>query len=165
MPDFTIEQHNPADVDALAPLWLSMKAHHAEITPDWGPVRSDEDSWARRRADYVKWLTEPDAFCLVARGADSTVLGYALVTVNEGSPTWSDVARFAYVESLSVLPEARGRGIGSALVHRVEDHLATLGVVQVDITAVAANTGARRFYEREGYETAFVTLQRRTRRQ
>jgi GNAT superfamily N-acetyltransferase len=166
VPDFTIEQHDPAAVDALRPLWLAMKAHHAEITPDWGPVRGDEDSWARRRADYVNWLAEPDAFCLVARdSSDSAVLGYALVTVNEGSPTWAAVARFAYVESLSVLPQARGRGVGTALLQRVEEHLATLDVFQLDITAVAANSGARRFYERAGYETAFVTLQRRTRRQ
>ena len=30
------------------------------------------------------------------------------------------------------------------------------------MTAVAANEDALRFYEREGYEAAFVTMQRRT---
>ncbi len=139
--------------------------HHGAITPDWGPVRDDDDSWTRRRADYVKWLAEPDAFCLVAAcTGQGTILGYALVTVNEGSPTWASVERFGYVESLSVLPEARGTGVGSALLRAAEDQLATLGVEQVNITTVAANENARRFYEREGYEAAFITLQRRTRR-
>lgn len=174
MAEFTIEQHNPAYVDQLRPLWLAMVAHHGAITPDWGPVRDDDDSWTRRRADYVKWLAEPDAFCLAAHARaptsrDSgwlagTILGYALVTVNEGSPTWASVERFGYVESLSVLPEARSTGVGSALLRAAEDQLATLGVEQVNITTVAPNENARRFYEREGYEAAFITLQRRTRR-
>jgi GNAT superfamily N-acetyltransferase len=163
MTDFTIEQHNPAYVEQLRPLWLAMKNHHGEITPEWGPVRSDEDSWARRREDYVKWLQEPDAFCLIARAPDGTALGYALVTVNEGSPSWP-IGRFGYIESISVLPEARGAGIGGALLSGVEDHRATLDVEHVELTVVAANAGARRFYEREGYAEAFVTMQRRTRR-
>jgi ribosomal protein S18 acetylase RimI-like enzyme len=162
--DATIEQHNPAYVDQLRPLWLAMRTHHGSVTPEWGPIRDDDDSWARRRADYVKWLAEPDAFCLVARGGDGAVLGYALVTVNEGSPTWATVGRFGYVESISVLPEARGEGIGGALLRAVEDHLATLDVEHVELTVVANNAGARRFYEREGYAEAFITMQRRTRR-
>ena len=61
-----------------------------------------------------------------------------------------------------MLPEERGGGIGTTLLHAVDDHLATLGVFHVELTAVAANVAARRFYEREGYEVAFVTMQRRT---
>jgi GNAT superfamily N-acetyltransferase len=159
MADFTIEQHNPAYVEQLRPLWLAMKAHHASIAPGWGPVRDDDDSWARRRADYVKWLAEPDAFCLVARAPDGELLGYALVTFGDGSPTWQ-AGRSAELQSLSVLPSARGAGVGSALLHAVEEHIATHGVQQLYITAVAANADAVRFYEREGYETAFVTLRR-----
>jgi GNAT superfamily N-acetyltransferase len=164
MADFTIEQHNPAYVEQLRPLWLAMKEHHGSITPGRGPVRDDEDSWARRRADYVKWLAEPDAFCLVARDPEGTILGYALVTVNDGSATWAAVDRFGYLESLSVLPRARGQGVGAALLRAAEDHLATLGVEHVEITLVAANEDARRFYEREGYGPAFLTVQRRSRR-
>jgi len=162
MADVVIEQLNPAAIDVVRALWLAMRAHHGSVTPDWGPVRDDEDSWARRRADYVKWLAEPDAFCLVAWRGD-VAAGYALVTVNEGSATWP-MGRFGYIESISVLPDERGSGIGALLLHAIEDHLATLDVVHVELTAVAANEGARRFYEREGYDVAFVTMQRRTRR-
>jgi len=163
MAEFVIEQHDPRRVDVLRPLWLAMTHHHGAVTPEWGPVRDDEDSWARRRADYVKWLAEPDAFCLVA-WREHVAVGYVLVTVNSGSPTWASVTRFGYVESVSVLPEARGAGIGAALLRAAEDHLATLGVEHVELTVVAANADARRFYEREGYSEAFVTMQRRRRR-
>jgi GNAT superfamily N-acetyltransferase len=159
----TIERLDPADVEVLRPLWLALRDHHGSVTADWGPVRDDETSWARRRASYVTWLAEPDAFALVARRGHRAV-GYVLVTVNEGSPTWAAVARFGYVETLSVLPAERGSGIGRLLLHAAEDHLATLGVEHVELTVVAANAAARRFYAREGYDDAFITVQRRTRR-
>lgn len=161
--DAVIERLDAAAVDELRPLWLALRDHHGALTPDWGPVRDDDSSWAVRRRSYEAWLAEPDAFCLVARH-DGAVVGYALVTVMGGSPTWADVARFGYVETLSVLPDARGAGIGGALLRAVEDHLATLGVVQVELTVLARNADARRFYAREGYGEDFLTLVRRTRR-
>ncbi len=153
------------ELDALRPLWLALRDHHHAITPTWGPVRDDEDSWARRRKDYAAWLQEEDAFCLVAQapgdddGAGAgPLLGYLLGTVNAGSPTWKGAARFCYVETLSVLPEARGRGVGRALLAAARQRLAGIGVTRIELTAVAANEDARRFYAREGFELAFVTL-------
>lgn len=154
---------DPADVDVLRPAWLALRDHHHTLTPDWGPVHDDDASWGRRRADYVKWLDEPDAFCLVAR-RDGAFAGYTLVTVNRTGPTWSAAERFGYVETLSVMPHQRGRGVGSALLTAAEDRLAGLGVVMVELAMVARNAEARRFYEREGYDVAFLTMQRRVRR-
>jgi ribosomal protein S18 acetylase RimI-like enzyme len=145
-------------LDELRPLWLALRDHHGSVTPDWEPLRAADDSWARRRADYEKWLTEPDAFCLVARQGRRAV-GYVLVTVNEGSPTWQR-GRFGYVETLSVLPDARGRSIGAALLDAAAQRLAALGVDDMELTVVARNERARRFYAREGFEEAFVTVRR-----
>ena len=159
--DLRIERLDPRDVDVLRPLWLALRDHHGSLTEDWGPVREDEDSWARRRRDYATWLTEPDAFCLVARRAeDGPPLGYALVTVNSGSPTWAAVERFGYLETLSVLPSARGAGVGTALLDALQAHLSALGVARLELTMVARNAGARRFYERAGFDVRFVTMVR-----
>jgi ribosomal protein S18 acetylase RimI-like enzyme len=159
--DLRIERLDPRDVDVLRPLWLALRDHHGSLTEDWGPVRGDEDSWARRRGDYASWLAEPDAFCLVARREeDGPALGYALVTVNSGSPTWAAVERFGYLETLSVLPSARGAGVGSALLDAVQAHLSALGVARIELAMVARNDEARRFYERAGFEVRFVTMVR-----
>ena len=156
-----IEALDPAtELEELRPLWLAMRDHHHSITPEWGPVRDDDDSWARRSKDYKSWLTEPDAFCLVARDAGGRAVGYALATVNSGSPTWVEPERFAYLESLSVLPELRGQGVGKLLMDALTAHLDTLGVTTISLSQVAANTGARRFYEREGFSVSFINLTR-----
>jgi ribosomal protein S18 acetylase RimI-like enzyme len=68
--------------------------------------------------------------------------------VNSGSPTWAAVERFGYLETLSVLPSARGAGVGTALLDAVQAHLSALGVVRLELTMVARNAEARRFYER-----------------
>ena len=157
-----IDREGPEAIPELRELWLALRDHHAQITPDWGPVRDDDDSWGRRRADYERWLAEPDAFVLVAREAPGgPPVGYAMVTVNAGSPTWAAVDRFGYVETLSVAADARGQGLGAALLDEVTAQLAAIGVDQIEITLVAANDGARRFYERQGYEPSFLTVRRR----
>ena len=160
MPDLVITPLEPADLDVLRPLWLALRDHHGSITPDWGPVRSDDESWARRRADYEKWLAEPDAFAFVAHRGHRAV-GYALVTVNPGSPTWAAADRAGYVETLSVAPEERGKGTGAALLRATHDRLEQLGVDHVELTVVSANEDARRFYAREGYEEVFVAVRRK----
>jgi GNAT superfamily N-acetyltransferase len=155
-------------VPELRELWLALRDHHAAITaddPTMPPVHDDEASWAQRRADYEQWLSEPDAFVLVARdgGPAGRPVGYAMVTVNEGSPTWR-FGRAGDVESLSLLPAARGRGIGAALLDAVEEQLAAIGVDELRLTVVAANEDARRFYAREGFTERFLTLTRDRRR-
>lgn len=147
-------------IDELEPLWLALIAHHHEVAPQLGPLRAGADSWARRRAAYERWLGEPDAFVLVAREQGATI-GYALVRVTAGSPTWAEPERAGEVETLSLLPRARGRGLGRALLDRAAAELAAIGVDEMRLTAVATNHKAIRFYQREGFETAFVSLRRR----
>jgi GNAT superfamily N-acetyltransferase len=149
-------------VPELRELWLALRAHHGAVTAGdatMPPLLPEEESWRMRRDDYERWLAEPDAFVVVAREAGRLV-GYAMVTVNEGSPTWR-FGRSGDVESLSVLPGARGRGLGVALLDAVEARLAAAGVDELRLTVVAANADARRFYAREGFTERFVTLTRR----
>jgi ribosomal protein S18 acetylase RimI-like enzyme len=152
-----ITRHGPEVVGELRPLWLAMVAHHAEVAPELGPVRDDEDTWARRRAHYERQLARPGAFVLVARTGGRAV-GYALVTIEDASPTWSEPDGWAEIDSLSVLPEARGDGIGDRLVERVQ---AEAGDMELRLFAVTGNPGALRFYERKGFETFLVVMRRR----
>jgi ribosomal protein S18 acetylase RimI-like enzyme len=84
-------------------------------------------------------------------------VGYALVTLEEASPTWAEPAGWAEIDSLALLPEARGQGIGEQLLARVQ---AEAGGRELRLFALAGNAGALRFYEREGFET-FIHVMRR----
>jgi ribosomal protein S18 acetylase RimI-like enzyme len=59
--------------------------------------------------------------------------------------------RFGYISDLYVVPPARGRGVGSALLQAVEAHFRELGLTTVQITALYHNDQARTVYERNGF--------------
>ncbi len=46
-------------------------------------------------------------------------VGYAFVTVGPGYASWATGDRLAELETLSVLPEHRGSGLGAALLDTV----------------------------------------------
>jgi ribosomal protein S18 acetylase RimI-like enzyme len=57
----------------------------------------------------------------------------------------------AEIDELFVLPEARSRGIGTALLAAAEQALVERGCVRLQLQLARDNARARAFYERHGY--------------
>ena len=145
-------------LDAVEPLWNALQEHHSTLIPKLGgsaPKRELADSWRRRRAKYERWLRDPATFFVVAEDGDRPI-GYAFVTVGSGYAAWQTGDRLAELETLSVLPEHRGDGVGAALLDSVWEHLAELGIEDLAITAAKTNLDSHRFYERHGFTQGFV---------
>jgi ribosomal protein S18 acetylase RimI-like enzyme len=77
-----------------------------------------------------------------------------------GADTWITGERIAELESISVLPEHRGAGIGSALFGALDRELEARGIEDVVIGALPGNEGAIRMYERRGYRPTWLYLSR-----
>ena len=121
----------------------------------------DEQSWSARRALYAGFL-DHGGFALLAE-RDGALIGYALVAVKtsaetELDDTWRSGARVAEIETLSVAPAARGLGVGSALLDRVDAELEDAGIRDVLIAAFVTNTDAIRLYERRGFRAASLVM-------
>jgi ribosomal protein S18 acetylase RimI-like enzyme len=150
-----------SEIDQLAtvePLWNALQEHHSKLIPNLGgsaPKRELADSWRRRRAKYERWLQDPETFFVVAEDGDRPI-GYAFVTVGSGYAAWQTGDRLAELETLSVLPEHRGGGVGTALLESVWERLAEIGVEDLAITAAKTNADSHRFYERHGFSQGFV---------
>jgi ribosomal protein S18 acetylase RimI-like enzyme len=147
--EWLIARGDPAEIDRLEPLWKSLLEHHEQVYVDL-PQRSPEESWRRRRAEYVRWLAQEGSFFVVARRGDG-LLGYAMVELCEGSPMWDMGERAAALQTLIVAPSERRRGLGGALMDAVDRELARLGVKHVLVEIMADNEEAMRFYEGRGY--------------
>lgn len=146
------------ELAALEPIWNALQAHHSEITPDLGsrtPKRAMPDAWRIRRSKYERWLGDPDTFFVVAE-ADDKPVGYAFVTSGPPYAGWATGNRLAELETLSVLAECRGKGVGAALLDAVWKRLAELDVDDMAITTTVTNVDAHRFYEREGFAQRFA---------
>jgi ribosomal protein S18 acetylase RimI-like enzyme len=61
-----------------------------------------------------------------------------------------------YIEHLAVLPEKRGQGIGEQLMEFAENQARAKGLKRVTLSVGIENEGARRLYERLGFQTIKV---------
>jgi ribosomal protein S18 acetylase RimI-like enzyme len=154
-----IRRAGSESIDALEELWVSLSRHHAAVAPElaevFGRPRSERDSWAVRRALYEEWLAEPGGFVLIAE-SDSLPVGYAVITTRGPEESWATGDRVAELQTLAVLPDHRGEGIGTKLVQGMHEELARLGVGHFTVSVIASNADAVRFYERLGL-TPFLT--------
>ena len=152
---------DPAELDALEPLWIALHRHHRTVVPSAALLVDDDSvSWSRRRALYRDWLKTGDALVLVARRGGAPI-GYAVAHLQDGpDDTFAVGARYAELYSLSVAPEARGGGVGSGLMDRLDERLAELGITDLSIAVMAANEDAIRFYRRRGLVPAELVLWR-----
>jgi ribosomal protein S18 acetylase RimI-like enzyme len=149
-------------LDRLRPLWLELHHHHQAVGGEaLGPYTDDDDSWPARRALYADRLAGGGFAVLAER--EGALIGYAMVSVKTSAEsgvedTWRLGARVAEIETLSVAPGARGGGVGSALLDRVDAELEAAGIGAVLISAIVTNTDAIRLYERRGFRQASVLM-------
>jgi len=157
-PQLTLRYCDNADeLDALEPLWNALQQHHAEVLPTLGsktPPRETTGAWERRRAKYEHWLEDPETFFVAAEDGGG-LIGYAFVTVSAGFAAWA-TGRLANLETLSVLPQYRRRDVGAKLLGAAWSKLADNGIDEMAITTAITNVDSHRFYERHGFEQAFV---------
>jgi GNAT superfamily N-acetyltransferase len=144
-------------IDELEPLWLALHRHHRAVAA--APVVGDDDaSWARRRAWYLDMLAGGEDVVLIAERAGRPV-GYAFLHLHHGpDDTWPVGERWGEVVSLSVLPEERGAGVGTALLDAVDAELAARGVPDLQVAVMAGNRDALRLYQRRGLAPAELVL-------
>lgn len=95
------------------------------------------------RAWYEGELKRPDVcFIYVLRTADQPVAAFCAFWL---------VAEQAHINNLAVLPELRGRGLGTQLLEVITHEAARLGASVLTLEVRQSNDAARRLYERAGF--------------
>ncbi len=122
-----VRPYEDADEAAVIALWN-------EVLPDDAP--HNDPATAIRN----KLAVERDLFLVAVEGGAvvGTVMGGY-----DGHRGW--------VYSLAVKRQCRRRGIGRALVRRLEQALATRGCLKVNLQVRSSNAGVVAFYEKLGY--------------
>lgn len=146
-------------MERLKPLWLALRNHH-ETLPAMPPVRSLEESWERRKGQYLDWL-EKDQYTLLVAESYGEPIGYAMISIGDGPATWELGDLTAEIETLSVLEDERGLGVGRALMEAAGNVAREAGARSVAVGVAHTNVDAIRFYERAGFEPFYVLMVRR----
>jgi len=141
-----------ADLGHLARLlWLN-------AAPDQ-QAKQSVDSFA---VDLDAWWTDhyDSHLAFIARLAESEVVGMAWLALVPRVPRPGvTTRRSADIQSVFVVPEQRGRRIGSALVQTASDHAFRLGASHV---TVHSGRKAVPVYERLGFASSRQLLQKET---
>ncbi|WP_137993436.1 GNAT family N-acetyltransferase [Streptomyces vilmorinianum] len=142
--DIIIRAVRPEEYDALGE--LTARAYLDDGHLDFG----EDDTYLHVLRDVARRAGEAEV--LVAVDAAGTVLGG--VTFTPGGRPWADIAADDEAEfrMLAVAKDARGRGVGEALVRAcVERARALEGCVRIRLSTQPGMASAHRIYERMGF--------------
>jgi ribosomal protein S18 acetylase RimI-like enzyme len=133
-----VRQAGPGDVDAVAPLFDAYRQFY----------RQPSDP-ALARAFLAERLERGESVVFVAE-RDGRAVGFVQLY-----PLFSSTAarprRLWLLNDLFVAPEARGGGVGRALMDRARRLAEETGAAGLELATARTNTGAQRLYESLGY--------------
>ncbi|WP_112261990.1 GNAT family N-acetyltransferase [Lentzea terrae] len=141
MPDLIIRPATEADLPAVGS--VTVEAYRVDGYLD------GTDDYADTLADAESRLREAEL--LVAVDDSGAVLG-SVTVVLPGTP-YAEISQPGELEfrMLSVAAEARGRGVGEALVRAVFDRARAAGIGQVVLSSSEKMAAAHRLYKRLGF--------------
>ncbi|MET7850906.1 GNAT family N-acetyltransferase [Streptomyces avermitilis] len=137
MPDPYIRPATHDDADELARLdrvtWSTLHAVQPRPQPPYDPFFSDRSG--------------PRDHLVAELGG--RLVGY----IRLGYPTpLAANSHVRQIQGLVVAEEARGAGVGRALLRAVQEHAGRQGARRISLRVLGHNTPARKLYESEGFE-------------
>ena len=126
----------PADLAAIAQLFAT---YAASLDVDLG-----YQDFAAELATLPGKYAPPKGALLLARGADATPLGCVALRA-------LDVARCCEMKRLYVAPEARGLGLGRALIAAVSTEAERIGYREIRLDTLPSMTAAIALYQKAGF--------------
>jgi ribosomal protein S18 acetylase RimI-like enzyme len=132
---------------SLTPATAAVRVRRAELSDLDDLVALEQatfDSDQISRAQFRRHLDSDSARVLVASANRRRFLGTAMVFFRKGS-------RVARLYSIASLPEARGKGVGTALIEAAEASARQRRCVSLRLEVRTDNLSAVRLYERLGY--------------
>lgn len=136
---FRIESITAAERDDCVRLLVAQLREHGIDTP--------EES-VRAAVEGVLEVPSRGRLVIVRDGADAIGVGYLsfLWTLEHGGPA-------AWLEELYVVPERRGEGVGTALLHAAFGIARIEGCVAIDLEVEASRDRVTSLYKREGFRS------------
>lgn len=144
--DMQVREATSADLDLIAPLFDAYRKFYRQPS-----------DLARARSFVRARLDREDSVIFIALD-QSEAVGFTQLY-----PSFSSVsmARIFILNDLFVVTEARGKGVGAALLAAAADFGRRAGACRLALTTETTNTVAQSVYERMGWvrDTAFYTYE------
>ncbi len=152
-----IREYQEEDKGQILDLIAELQDYEARYVPGMKPGKEMADNYL----DFIlKWCVEKGAQILVAE-EDSQLIGFTWFLV-EKLPTDimfikpADV--FVEIADFVVSEDYRNRGVGRALIKKVEEYAKDKGIDKVKLHVTASNKLGREIYEKLGFHEEEVIL-------
>ena len=138
----TIRSANPADFERWLPLWEGYNTFYKRIVP----MEVTRMTWSRFFDAY-----EP--MHAVVAEKDGRLMGLVHYLFHRNTAM---IAPTCYLQDLFTVIEARGQGVGCALIEAVCERAQAAGSPRVYWMTQESNTVARRLYDRVAENSGFI---------
>jgi len=143
-----VRKATPQDAKILSDLCRDVQTLHAEQHADIFKLPQSVDF---ALAFFEKMLADETVHIFIAE-KNGEALGYILCKLIEREENpFTFAMRYLLVDQISVRPEARGGGVGSALMMKADNLADELGISMIQLDSWAFNTDAHKFFERAGF--------------
>ncbi len=130
-------------------LWERLNKHHKERSPCFKGYY-EAMTFAKRKAMFLQKATRGKMLVELAFDGDQRV-GYCITSL--------DAEKTGEVESIYVLEEYRGRGIGDRLMRSALAWMQQNGAIKKTVIVAAGNEQAFSFYDRYGFHVRKTMLE------
>lgn len=146
-----IRAAEPRDVPALVELWGELAHLHECLDGAFALSRG----WKRAYEKYVQHLLVREDVLVVVAECRGQLVGMAVGRILL-LPAFFRRRRRGYIQDVYTREGYRGRGVGRAMLARIEAWLRRQGVWRAELTVAAGNPQAQAFWEQAGYRTYMV---------
>jgi ribosomal protein S18 acetylase RimI-like enzyme len=155
---FTIREATPEDRDALARMMQALNRTEDAITHD----RTTDLESAVKHVTHLENIVMDDGGCLLVADAGGAAIGFLIAFVEEDDGFYlkPEARKHGYISDLYVVAAMRGRGVAKALMAEAEAQFRAMGISRVQIGVLVANRGASALYEKQGYRTRSLFLEK-----
>ena len=163
MAELLIREAEDRDRPDLVRLMADLHRFEADLEEN----RADDAASAAQHLDFVlSELSRSGGTVLVAERA-GRVVGFISYAIDEdpGAFVRPERRRFGMIWDISVEEEARGGGVGRALLEAIEARMQVAGVPEARMFVLAGNARAQRIYEAAGYRPYEIFMSKRLGRQ
>ena len=144
--DISLRRAVATDLDFLRALYASFRALELAFAP-WSAEQKQaflDDQFRLQHLHFTRFFAEADFWLVERRQATTGRQPIGRLYLDRSGAVWRIV-------DIGFLPEARGRGLGSAMLGWIKDTAAASGAEGVVLQVAANNPLARALYLRAGF--------------
>ncbi|AHV98790.1 GNAT family N-acetyltransferase [Paenibacillus sabinae] len=139
--------------ELVQPLWERLRDRHASL-PTHFSEQISKNTFEERSRDLLNKSKQGKLKIILARDAvEKRLLGYCISSINE--------MKQGEIDSIFIIDDFRGMGIGNALMKRTLDWFEINGIHNICLSVLFGNEQALKFYEKYGFYPRTYLLKNR----